>query len=73
MLRAKNAAFKWVVTGTGTVLCLILNVPVLKKLFRFGTVTWTDLLIALGGAFLTVLLMDLVKMVSLHWKMKQRG
>jgi Ca2+-transporting ATPase len=73
MLRAKNAAFKWVVTGTGTVLCLILNVPVLKKLFRFGTVTWTDLLIALGGAFLTVLLMDLVKMVSLHWKMKNRG
>ena len=66
MLRAKNAAFKWVVTGTVTVLGVILNVPFLKKLFLFGSVSWTDLFLALAGAFVTVLLMDLVKVVSVH-------
>ncbi len=68
MLRVKNAAFKWVVTGTVTVLCLILTVPFLMRLFRFGTVTWVDLSLALGGAFVTILLMDLVKVVSAHWR-----
>lgn len=66
MLRVKNAAFKWVVTGTVTVLGLILTVPFLKKLFRFGTVSWSDLFLALTGAFVTILLMDLVKVVSMH-------
>ena len=66
MLRAKNAAFKWVVTGTVTVLGLILTVPFLKKLFQFGSVSWSDLFLALAGAFVTILLMDLVKVVSVH-------
>jgi Ca2+-transporting ATPase len=64
MLRAKNAAFKWVATGTVTVLGLILTVPFLKRLFRFGAVSGSDLFLALAGAFVTILLMDLVKVVS---------
>lgn len=71
MLRVKNVAFKWVMAGTVTVLGLILTVPFLKRLFRFGTVTWTDLFLALAGAFMTILLMDLVKVVSSH-KMAMR-
>lgn len=66
MLRTKNVAFKWVVTGTVTVLSLILTVPFLKKLFRFGTVTWEDLFLALAGAFVTILLMELEKVFSVH-------
>jgi len=71
MLRAKNAAFKWVVTGTLTVLGLIFTVPFLTKLFRFGAVTWDDFLLALAGAFMAVALMELLKMYSLNRKTGQ--
>ena len=71
MLREKNAAFKWVVTGTVAVLGLILTVPFLKKLFRFGAVTWDDFILALAGAFVAVALMELVKALSLRRVTKQ--
>jgi Ca2+-transporting ATPase len=68
MLRMKNAAFKWVVTGTVTVLGLILTVPFLKKLFKFGSVTWADFFLALAGALVAVVLMEIVKLVTLNRK-----
>lgn len=68
MLRVKNAAFKWVVTGTLTVMTLILAVPFLEKLFRFGPVTKADLFLALVASFTTVGLMELVKLISIHLK-----
>src|SRR5574344_137900 len=61
MLREKNAAFKWVMMGTLSVLCLILTVPPLMKLFRFGPVSWVDLAISLVGAFSAVVLMEFGK------------
>ena len=70
MLRVKNAAFKWVVTGTLAVMTLILTVPFLEKLFRFGPVTWTDLFFALTGSVVAVGLMELVKLFSMRWKNK---
>ncbi len=71
MLRSRNVAFKWVVTGTIVVLSLILTVPFLMRLFQFGTVSWTDLFLALSGAMVTVVLMDFVKLVSLHREAKK--
>jgi Ca2+-transporting ATPase len=71
MLRVKNAAFKWVVTGTVAVMSLILTVPFLEKLFRFGAVSWADLSLALAGALVTVALMELVKLASIVWKMRR--
>jgi len=71
MLRAKNAAFKWVVTGTVAVQGLILTVPFLKHLFRFGTITLDDFLLALGGAFVAVCLMEVVKAVSVCREAKE--
>ncbi len=61
MLREKNEAFKWVVTGTVAVLILILIVPFFRKLFRFGTVTCEDFALAVAGACMAVALMELVK------------
>jgi len=66
MLREKNAAFKWVVTGTVTVLGLILTVPFLKTLFKFGSVTGSDFCLALAGALVAVVLMEIVKLFSLR-------
>ena len=63
MLREKNAAFKWVMIGTSTVLCLILTVPFLKSLFRFGAISLNDLFLALAGGVVTVALMELSKKV----------
>ncbi len=63
MLREKNAAFKWVMNGTIAVMCLVLTVPFLKGLFRFGTVSLNDLLLALGGSMAAVALMELLKVV----------
>ena len=61
MLKEKNAAFKWVMSGTAIVMCLILTVPVLKNLFRFGSVSLVDFFLALCGGIVAVALMELVK------------
>ena len=61
MLREKNAAFKWVMSGTAIVMCLILTVPFLKNLFLFGAVSLVDVLLALCGGIVAVALMELVK------------
>ena len=61
MLREKNAAFKWVMTGTFVVMCIILTVPFLMRLFQFGPVSLGDFFLALAGGFLTTALMDFSK------------
>ncbi|MDD5673710.1 MAG: cation-translocating P-type ATPase [Chitinivibrionales bacterium] len=63
ILREKNAAFKWVMTGTAALICLILTVPFLKELFRFGAVSLTDLFLALAGGLVAIVLMELLKVV----------
>ncbi|HMA65546.1 MAG: cation-translocating P-type ATPase [Fibrobacterota bacterium] len=63
MLKEKNAAFKWVLGGTVAVMILILTVPFLKNLFQFGTVSWNDLLLALGGGIIAVGLMEVLKII----------
>ena len=63
MLKEKNAAFKWVLAGTSTMMCLILTVPFLKNLFRFGTVSLYDFFLALTGGIVAVAFMELLKVV----------
>ncbi len=62
MLREKNAAFRAVMGGTIGVLVLVLTLPFLKTLFRFGAVSPVDALLALGGGIIAVALMELVKL-----------
>ncbi|MBN1576693.1 MAG: cation-translocating P-type ATPase [Chitinispirillaceae bacterium] len=66
MLREKNKAFKWVMTGTSLLLCLVLTVPFLRGLFQFGAVSFNDLLLSLTGGIVTVGLMELVKLIPLQ-------
>jgi Ca2+-transporting ATPase len=61
MLREKNAAFKWVVGGTIILLGLIMTVPFLMRLFRFGVITWDDFAIVLLGAFISIVIMEIAK------------
>ena len=63
MLREKNAAFKWVMTGTAAVMCLVLTIPFLKSLFRFGAFSLNDFFLALAGGIVAVALMELLKVV----------
>jgi Ca2+-transporting ATPase len=43
-LRTPNRALAWVFAGTIVCLLLVLNIPVLQDLFRFGTISPVDLL-----------------------------
>lgn len=63
MLKEENAAFKWVMSGAIIVLALILTVPFLMNLFRFGSINPRDLFWALGGGVLATVLMDTVKLI----------
>lgn len=63
MLKEKNAAFKWVITGTVTVMCLVLTIPFLKNMYRFSTVSVNDLCLALAGGLVAIILMELVKVM----------
>ncbi len=49
-LRTPNKAMRWVFAGTISCLILVLFIPLLQDLFRFGTVPFVDLIIcALAG------------------------
>jgi Ca2+-transporting ATPase len=63
MLKEKNEAFKWVMTGTIGVMCLIMTLPFFKELFRFGNVSATDLMLSLAGGVIAVALMELLKLI----------
>lgn len=65
MLRKKNEAFKWVMSGTIIVMCLIMLLPFLKNLFRFGTVSLNDLILALTGGIVAIALMELLKVLPM--------
>ncbi len=61
MLREKNQAFKWVVGGTIILLGLIMTVPFLMRLFRFGAIAWDDFAIVLLGALISFGIMEVAK------------
>lgn len=61
MLKEKNSAFKWVMTGTSAVTGLVLTLPFLRNLYRFGPVSLNDFFLALAGGFVAVALMELLK------------
>ncbi len=65
MLKEKNAAFKWVMTGTAAVMCLVLTIPFLRSLYRFGPVSLNDFFLALAGGIAAVSLMELLKVFPL--------
>ena len=65
MLKEKNSAFKWVMTGTAAVMCLVLTIPFLRSLYRFGPISLNDLFMALAGGFTAVALMELIKVFPL--------
>jgi Ca2+-transporting ATPase len=63
MLRENNTAFKWVITGTAAVLCLVLTIPFLKNLFHFGAVSLNDVFLALAGGIIAVAIKELMKVI----------
>jgi hypothetical protein len=68
MLKEKNAAFKWVMTGTVTVMILVLTIPFFKNLYRFGSVSVNDVFLALAGGLVAIIFMELVKVIPLFNK-----
>lgn len=70
MFREKNAAFKWGMSGTIIVMSLILSVPFLKNLFQFGAVSSNDVLLALAGGVVAVVLMELLKIIPMPDRFK---
>ncbi|HEX3018724.1 MAG TPA: cation-translocating P-type ATPase [Chitinispirillaceae bacterium] len=63
MLKEKNEAFKWVISGTAVVMSLIMLIPFLKKLFMFGNVSAIDLLLSVAGGLITVAFMEIPKLI----------
>jgi Ca2+-transporting ATPase len=63
MLREENNAFKWVMSGAIIVMVLILTVPFLMNLFRFGPVSSEDFLMAIAGGLIAAVLMDMLKLL----------
>lgn len=72
MLREKNQAFKWVVGGTVVLLVLIMTVPFLMRLFRFGRLTLDDVVIVLFGAFVSIISMEMAKKLILSKMLLRR-
>ncbi len=60
-LRTPNRALGWVFAGTLGCLFLVLNVPVLRDLFRFSPVPFMDLAACAGAGVLSILWFELYK------------
>ena len=64
ILRAKNRALKYVVIGSLVALFAVIYVPFLRELFYFEVLSFVDILIALGGAVLSLIWFEGVKLVK---------
>ena len=60
-LRSQNKALRWIFAGTLSCLFLVLYLPVLQDLFRFGTVPPLDLVVCAGAGVLSILWFELFK------------
>ena len=64
MFREPNAALWWVVGGAVACMGLILNVPVLRKLFHCDRLHPADLLVCIGAGIASILWFEIVKIVT---------
>ncbi len=62
MLRVRNAALAWVISGAGVLLAVVLTVPPAQRLFRFAPLHARDLALALGAGAVCVLWFELLKL-----------
>ncbi|MHB8164411.1 MAG: cation-translocating P-type ATPase [Methanoregula sp.] len=68
-LRTPNKAMVWVFTGTLICLILVLSVPALQALFRFGTVSSVDLITCAGAGVASVVWFECYK----YWETKKNA
>ena len=64
MLRVPNAALRWVLFGTCTLLAIVLLVPIAQRLFHFAPLHWKDLFLAIGAGLVCVLWFEVVKLAA---------
>jgi Ca2+-transporting ATPase len=66
VVRTPNLAVRWVVGGAILFLTLILNIPFLKSLFRFGNISWQNILLCILAGILTVTWFELYKLLKIR-------
>ncbi|MCX6698243.1 MAG: cation-translocating P-type ATPase, partial [Methanoregula sp.] len=66
-LRTPNKALVWVFAGTISCLLLVLYIPVLRDLFSFGSVPFTELIVCAGAGVLSVVWFECFK----YWNAKK--
>jgi Ca2+-transporting ATPase len=62
MLRMRNKALWWVVSGAVAFLALVLWVPVARGLFHFAPLHWPDLILSVGAGVAWVVAFEFVKL-----------
>jgi P-type Ca2+ transporter type 2C len=62
-LRARNAAFWWVMAGGLLLLAFVLFVPGLRDLFSFSRLSAADLLLCLGAGIIGILWFEIAKLL----------
>jgi len=61
-LRTSNTALWWVLGGAAAFLGLVLAVPFLRQVFRFGALSPLDVAMCLGAGVFSILGFELVKL-----------
>jgi P-type Ca2+ transporter type 2C len=64
MFKEPNAALWWVVGGAAAMLCIVLNVPVIRDLFHFGPLHAIDLALCAVGGVVGVLWFEAIKLLK---------
>ncbi len=70
ILKNKNRALYWVLGGTIAFLLLVLYTPFLRNLFHFSKISFSNILLGLGLAFISLAWFEVLKIVKLKKKIK---
>ena len=72
VLRSRNSALRWIVIATIVFLLLVVYVPALRNLFRFGTMHPTDWLLCLAATAISIAWSEVVKYFAHRPHSRQR-
>jgi len=63
IIRQKNTALLWISTGAVIFMFLSIEVPLLKNLFKFGTLHNIDFVLCFGAGIISVIMFEVIKLI----------
>jgi len=71
ILNNGNKVLLWILAGTLSTLTAILSIPVLRNVFHFSPISWTEAFIALAAGIVSVAWLEIFKFIKIRYDNKK--